>query len=40
MTIRIPDTLLARLRLLAERERRSVHAQILVMLERGVEAQS
>jgi hypothetical protein len=37
-TIRLPDTLLTRLRAAAERNRRSVHAQMLIFIERGLDA--
>jgi hypothetical protein len=43
MNIRFPDRLLARLRVQAERDRRSVHSMVLILLERGLdqlEAQS
>jgi predicted transcriptional regulator len=36
MSIRLPDELLARLRAQAERERRSVHAQMLIYIEHGL----
>jgi hypothetical protein len=36
-TIRLPDPLLARLREAAERDRRSVHAQMLHYIERGLD---
>ena len=36
MTVRLPDELLARLRQAAARDRRSVHAEILWLLERGL----
>jgi hypothetical protein len=37
MSIRLPDGLLARLRRVADRNRRSVHAQMLVFIERGLD---
>jgi plasmid stability protein len=36
-TIRLPDPLLARLRVAADREHRSVHGQILSYIERGLD---
>jgi hypothetical protein len=36
-TIRLPDPLLVRLRVAAERNRRSVHAQMLIYIERGLD---
>jgi hypothetical protein len=36
-TIRLPDTLLTRLRAAAERNRRSVHSQMLIYIERGLD---
>src|SRR6266700_930964 len=35
-TIRLPEDLHVRVRRLAERDRRSVHAQLLVLIERGL----
>jgi hypothetical protein len=37
-TIRLPSKLLARLRAAADRDHRSVHAQMIVYIERGVAA--
>jgi hypothetical protein len=37
MNVRFPDPLLARLRVQAERERRSVHNMILLLIERGLD---
>jgi hypothetical protein len=37
MTVRLPGDLLDRLRTAAERDRRSVHAEILWLLERGLD---
>lgn len=37
MTVRLPDALLARLRQAAERDRRSVHAEMLWLLERALD---
>jgi predicted transcriptional regulator len=39
-TVRMPDDLMARLRELAERNRRSVHAELLTRLEHGIQAAS
>ena len=36
MSIRLPDELLARLRRAAERDHRSVHAQMITYIERGL----
>jgi predicted transcriptional regulator len=36
-TIRLPDDLHERARRLAARDRRSVHAELLVLIERGLE---
>lgn len=36
-TIRLPDPLLARLRRAADHDRRSVHAQMLTYIERGLD---
>jgi hypothetical protein len=37
-TIRLPDTLLARLKAAADRDHRSVHGQMLTYIERGLAA--
>lgn len=37
-TLRLPPELDRRVRQLADRERRSIHAQLLVLIERGLEA--
>ncbi len=37
-TVRAPDELMERLRRLAERNRRSVHAELLTRLEAGIKA--
>lgn len=38
ISLRLPESLHARVKQLADRERRSLHAQILVMLERQADA--
>ncbi len=38
-TLRLPDDLHDRARRLAARDRRSVHAELLVLIERGLEAE-
>lgn len=35
-TVRVPDDLYARIRVAAEREHRSIHGQILELLERAI----
>jgi predicted transcriptional regulator len=37
MTVRLPDDIHARLRAQAEHDRRSLHAQLLVYVERGLD---
>ena len=37
MTLRLPDDLYIRARRLAETERRSLHAQLLKLIEKGLE---
>ena len=39
-TVRMPDDLMERLRQLAERNRRSIHAELLTRLEHGIRAAS
>jgi hypothetical protein len=39
-TLRVPDPLLERLRAAAERDRRSVHAEILYMLETALDQEA
>jgi predicted transcriptional regulator len=39
-TIRLPDDVAERLKEAAERDRRSVHAQMLVYIERGLEQEA